>query len=95
MADTSGLSRSSQTIAVAVSAACAGMSNAKAAELEEIIVTSQKREQSLQEVPLAITAFTDADIVRQGFKTFRDYVGQIPSLSIQERQPGATQVLSI
>ena len=93
MADNSGLSRSSQTIAVAVSAACAGMSNAKAAELEEIIVTSQKREQRQQDVPLAITAFTDADIVRQGFKTFRDYAKQIPSLSIQEGQPGATQVL--
>jgi outer membrane receptor protein involved in Fe transport len=93
MADSSSLSRSSQSIAVAVSAACAGMSNAKAAELEEIIVTAQKREQSLQDVPLAVTAFTDADIVRQGFRTFSDYVGQIPSLSISERQPGGTQVL--
>ena len=67
--------------------------NAKAAELEEIIVTATKRQQSLQDVPVAVTAFTEADIVREGFKTFSDYVGQIPSLAISERQPGATQVL--
>ena len=32
------------------------------AELEEIIVTAQKREQSLQDVPVAVTAFTSAEL---------------------------------
>ncbi|HKZ74722.1 MAG TPA: TonB-dependent receptor [Steroidobacteraceae bacterium] len=35
--------------------------------LEEIVVTAQKRAQNLQDVPLAITAFTAADIERQNF----------------------------
>ncbi|HUD96783.1 MAG TPA: hypothetical protein VMO24_04520, partial [Woeseiaceae bacterium] len=69
-------------LAVAVSAACGGTHVAQAQQaLEEIIVTATKRQVSMQDVPLAITAFTDEDIVRQGFKTLDDYVGQIPGLS--------------
>jgi len=79
---------------LAVSAACAGIpANQALAQVEEIIVTSTKREANLQDIPISVTAFTEADIVRQGFKTFSDYVGQIPSLSVVERQPGATNVL--
>src|SRR5687767_1759265 len=35
--------------------------------LEEVVVTAQKREQNLQEVPLPVTAFTAADIERRNF----------------------------
>ncbi|MGH8308265.1 MAG: TonB-dependent receptor, partial [Steroidobacteraceae bacterium] len=35
--------------------------------LEEIVVTAQKRAQNQQDVPLAMTAFTAADIERQNF----------------------------
>lgn len=38
-----------------------------AAALEEIVVTAQKRAQNLQDVPIAVTAFTSADIQRQNF----------------------------
>ena len=83
-------------VAMAVSAAC-GASNAAQAQqtqaLEEIIVTATKREANLQDVPLAITAFTDQDIVKQGFKTLDDYVGKIPGLSFSRREPGGTTVL--
>ena len=62
-------------LAVAVSAACGGpqVAQAQDRQLEEIIVTATKREASLQEVPLAVTAFTEDDIVRQGFKQLDDY----------------------
>lgn len=80
-------------LAVAVSAAC-GTHVAQAQEaLEEIIVTATKREANLQDVPLAVTAFTEHDIVRQGFKSLDDYVGQIPGLSFSRREPGGTTVL--
>ena len=83
-------------VAMAVSAAC-GASNAAQAQqtqaLEEIIVTATKREANLQDVPLAITAFTDQDIVKQGFKTLDDYVGKIPGLAFSRREPGGTTVL--
>ncbi|HET6630592.1 MAG TPA: TonB-dependent receptor [Woeseiaceae bacterium] len=81
-------------IAVAVSAACGTqVAYAQDAQLEEIVVTATKREASLQDVPLAITAFTEDDIVRQGFETIDDYVGKIPGLAFSRREPGGTTVL--
>ncbi|MEX2496348.1 MAG: TonB-dependent receptor [Woeseia sp.] len=82
-------------IAIAVSAACGGTQAAQAQQqgLEEIVVTATKREANLQDVPLSVTAFTDQDIVRQGFKTLDDYVGQIPGLAFSRREPGGTTVL--
>ncbi|MDH3546936.1 MAG: TonB-dependent receptor, partial [Gammaproteobacteria bacterium] len=82
-------------VAVAVSAACAGGPHAANAQemLEEIIVTATKRQVNLQDVPVAVTAFTDQDIVRQGFKTLDDYFGQIPGLTFSRREPGGTTVL--
>lgn len=47
----------------------------------------------MQDVPLAVTAFTDEDIVRQGFKQLDDYVGQVPGLAFSRREPGGTTVL--
>jgi outer membrane receptor protein involved in Fe transport len=62
--------------------------------LEEVLVTATKRgDINLQDVPMSITAFTDADITLQGFKTLDDYIGQIPSLSFGRREPGGTNVI--
>ena len=62
-----------RTLSVAISAACAGVApNALAQDnddtlrIEEIIVTATKREASLQDIPMSITAITDEDIVRHG-----------------------------
>jgi iron complex outermembrane recepter protein len=85
---------SRSALAVAVSAACGGTSVAHAQQaLEEIIVTATKREANVQDVPLAVTAFSEQDIVRQGFKTLDDYIGQIPGLAFSRREPGGTTVL--
>lgn len=82
-------------LAVAVSAACGTttVAHAQQQQLEEIVVTATKRQASLQDVPLAVTAFTEDDIVRQGFKRLDDYVGQIPGLTFSRREPGGTTVL--
>jgi len=40
--------------------------------LEEIIVTAQRREQSLQEVPISIEVFSGAEIRRQGYRDIDD-----------------------
>ena len=88
-------------LSLAVSAACAGVApNAMAQEsgdeaqrLEEIIVTATKREASLQDIPMSITAFTNQDIVKAGFKQLDDYAGQIPSLAFARREPGGTNVI--
>lgn len=48
--------------------------------LEEIIVTAQKREQSLQDVGIAVTAFTGEQIEQLGFTNTTDIVAMTPGL---------------
>ncbi len=89
-----------RALCVAVSAACAGVAPSALAQdndddlrIENIIVTATKREASLQNIPMSITAITDEDIVRQGFKQLDDYIGHIPALSFGRREPGGTNVI--
>jgi iron complex outermembrane receptor protein len=46
------------------------------AAIEEIIVTSRKREESLQEIPVSVTAFTADQIERAGFTDLEDIAMQ-------------------
>lgn len=61
--------------------------------LEEVVVTAQKREQSLQDVPLAVTAFSADKIDELGIGDFADYALQIPSLSFKSfGNPGGATI---
>lgn len=51
-----------------------------ALQLEEIVVTSAKREQSLQDVPMAVTAFGGAQLEKMGATGFLDYATKVPNL---------------
>ena len=57
--------------------------NSKAGGVEEIIVTAQKREQNLQDVPVAVTAFSSATISRLGLSSTEDLAGFTPNLNYQ------------
>jgi iron complex outermembrane receptor protein len=72
---------------VVAGAAAPAMSQGSVASpgaLDEITVTARRREESLQEIPLAITAFTSADIQRAGIATFGDVAKLTPSLVFEE-----------
>lgn len=53
--------------------------------LEEVIITAQKREQSLQEVPLTVSAFSGDFVTENGVQDIRDIQGLTPNLSIKSR----------
>ena len=55
------------------------------AELEEVIVTAQKREQNIQDVPISVTALSGdyMDSVRSGGKDIRILSGKAPSLIVE------------
>ena len=55
-----------------------------AQELEEVTVTAQRREQSLQEVPVAVTAFGAEAIDKQNIKSAVDYLALTPNVSYTE-----------
>ena len=50
--------------------------------IEEIIVTSRRTEESLQDVPVSVTAFTEADIARVAPRSLRDFDGLMPNVFI-------------
>jgi outer membrane receptor protein involved in Fe transport len=54
-----------------------------AQQLEEIIVTAQRREQRLQEVPISISTVSSAEIIRQGFREMEDLESFVPSVEIE------------
>lgn len=58
----------------------------------EIIVTAQKREENLQDVPVAITAMGTATLERYNVSNFQDYQKLLTSVSFQSFQPGSTTV---
>lgn len=81
-------------LAVAISAAVAHPSaEAQQAVIEEITVTATKREASIQDVPLFISAFDTEDIGRRGFRGIDDYAKAIPDLAWARREPGGTSVV--
>jgi outer membrane receptor protein involved in Fe transport len=51
------------------------------AQIEEITVTARKRAESLQDVPLSVTAFTAEMIQRQGIRTIAEVAKFTPGLS--------------
>jgi iron complex outermembrane receptor protein len=60
----------------------AAESGDQGAGLEEIVVTAQKREQLLQDVPLAISAISADKIEKLGIKDSRDLSGLAPNVTI-------------
>lgn len=52
--------------------------------LEEITVTAQKRNENLQEVPMAVSAFSTADIDRRAIRSMADLDAAVPGLTIAD-----------
>ena len=65
---------------------------APADDTEEIIVTSRKREESVQDVPFAVSAKTGDDLRAAGSGTLEDIARIVPSLSVQNLGPGQSLV---
>ncbi len=57
------------------------VSNAVAAELEEITVTAERRQSNLQKVPIAVTAFTADEIDRRQITSTIDVIQNVPNLT--------------
>ena len=61
--------------------------------IDEVVVTARKRAESLQEVPIAITAFTEQTIERAGIERPADFISLMPNVTIVDTaNVGDTQV---
>src|SRR6202049_4859878 len=76
----------------AIGAGATGGATAKGGgELEEIIVTAEKRESTVQATPIAITALSAGDLTEQNITSLQDLVGAIPGISLRTAGPGQTE----
>ncbi|MDH5255280.1 MAG: TonB-dependent receptor plug domain-containing protein, partial [Gammaproteobacteria bacterium] len=60
--------------------------------LDEIIVTAQKREESLQDVPISVQALGTIKLEQLNVTDFDDYANLLPSVSFVTIRPGYAQV---
>ncbi len=64
-----------------------------ASAIDEVVVTARKRAESLQDVPIAITAFTEETIERAGIERPTDFISLMPNVTIVDTaNVGDTQV---
>jgi outer membrane receptor protein involved in Fe transport len=79
-------SLSLMTVAVCIASVGTSAQDVDIFPLEEIVVTAQKREQSLQDVPIAVSAFSGEQLEEAVIKDLFDLKNGVPGLeSIQEQ----------
>jgi iron complex outermembrane recepter protein len=72
-------------IAVAIALACPPL---MAQQLEEIIVTAQKRTENMQDVPVSIQALNNETLQQLHIRNFSDYVQMLPSVTMSQGAGG-------
>jgi iron complex outermembrane recepter protein len=68
--------------------------SASSAQEEEIIVTAQKREERLQDVPVPVTALSGQDLSAQNQLRLQDYFASVPGLNVAPTSQ-ASQTLTL
>jgi outer membrane receptor protein involved in Fe transport len=61
-------------------------------ELEEIVVTSQKRQENLQDVAVSVQVLGNTQLENLNVNGFDDYVKFLPTVSFTQARPGQAQV---
>lgn len=79
-------------LSVAVTAALVSGTAQGQAVLEEVTVTATKRAESLQDVPIAVTALTEESLEELGITNFSDYVMQLPGVTAGGSGPGQNTI---
>jgi iron complex outermembrane recepter protein len=64
-------------------------------QLEEVVVTSQRREQNLQDVPISVSAFTGDALTKNNIKSAIDYLALSPNVSFTEDGQSGARGLGI
>jgi outer membrane receptor protein involved in Fe transport len=65
---------------------------ARSGGVDNIVVTAQKREESIQDVPLSIIALPTEQLEQLEISAFEDYVRYLPSVTFQSTGPSSTSI---
>ncbi len=86
----------SAAVVAAVSAVIAtpniNISAQGAGAIEEIVVTSRKKTENLQDVPVSVSALTEEMLEERGINTFEDYLLQLPGVTAGGSGPGQNTI---
>lgn len=69
-----------------LAAAVATPAVAQNQEMEEVVVTARKRDESFQDVPVTINVFTEATIRSAGIEKPGDFIALVPNMTLVETQ---------
>ena len=79
------------SLALLNAAAFSGFAMAQT-ELEEVVVTARKKAESLQDVPISVSALRESDLEDKGINVFEDYLLQLPSVTAGGAGPGTSTI---
>jgi outer membrane receptor protein involved in Fe transport len=77
---------------VRAAAPAAGSGDSDSGALQEIIVTAQHRTEGMQDVPIAMQAFTEGVLTQLNITNFDDYVKYLPNVSSASNGPGQSEI---
>ena len=58
-------------------------------QIPEVVVTAQRRSESLQDVPVSITAIDARNLEQKAIYSFFDYGGKVPNLAFADTGDGS------
>ena len=61
-------------------------------EIEEVVETERKKTESLQDVPLSVSALRESALDEKGISVFEDYLLQLPSVTAGGSGPGTSTI---
>jgi iron complex outermembrane recepter protein len=70
----------------------AGGEAGAAAGIQEVVVTAQRRSENVQDVPIAIQAFSGETLQQLNVTTFEDLIKHLPNVSGASQGPGQVQI---
>jgi iron complex outermembrane receptor protein len=82
-------------LAAAVSMPYAGQVAAQDLVLEEIVVTAQRRQESLQEVPISVSSFDEETLEKANISEAKDYLIMSPNVGFTEDGQTGSRSVSI
>ena len=68
--------------------------NAQNSTIEEVIVSAEKRDESLQDISQAVSALTDSDLENKNIESFVDLSAIVPGVTVSKNE-GYKTVISI
>ena len=79
-------------LAAAADQATAPESGASAAAIQEVVVTAQRRVENVQDVPIAIQAFSGEALQELNVTNFDDLIKHLPNVTAPSAGPGQSQI---